>query len=311
MRYNLTSLQIFVAVAEERNLTRAAARSHLAPSAVSKRVAELEEQAGAALFVRSARGMRLTPAGQSMLHYARQMFRTMQEMEDELHGYSAGVKGHVRIHAITSALGQFLPDDLKAFTTQYPLIRLDIEERVGAAIVRAVEDGSADLGIIASQTPAHGLQVLPYRDDELVLAVPSGHPLAARASAGLRDALEYEFIGPHLDSSLHALLSGEATALGLAMQQRIRVSSFDCMCRMIATGMGIGILPRGIVAPHLAAMPVVALPLEDAWAMRALVIVVKEFDGLPAVAKALVDQLGQPAVLCGRAEAGKRDQPAP
>lgn len=294
MRYNLTSLQILVAVAEERNLTRAAARSHLAPSAVSKRVAELEDQAGAPLFVRSARGMSLTPAGQSMLHYARQMLRTMQQMEDELHGYSAGVKGHVRIHAITSALGQFLPEDLKRFTERYPLVRLDIEERVGAAIVRAVEDGSADLGIVAGRTPAGALQQFPYRGDELVLAVPAGHPLATRGSVGLHEALAFEFIGPHLDSSLHALLTGEAAALGMPMQQRIRVSSFDCMCRMIACGMGIGILPRGIVAPHLAALPIVALPLDAPWAVRSLAIAVRDFDALPAVAKALLDELQCP-----------------
>lgn len=291
MRYNLTSLRIFICVAEERNLTRAATRSHLAPSAVSKRVAELEEQAGAPLFVRSARGMALTPAGQSMLHFARQMFRTMQDMEDELHGYSAGVKRHVRVHAITSALGQFLPDDLKTFTAQYPLVRLDIEERVGAAIVRAVDEGRADIGIFARETPAPGLQVVPYRRDELVLAVPAHHVLAGRASAGLADALPFEFIGPHLDSSLHALLTRAAQALDMPLQQRIRVSSFDCMCRMIATGMGIGILPRGIVATHLDALPIVAVALDEPWAARQLVLGMRQFSGLSAVAKPLVEQL--------------------
>lgn len=291
MRYNLTSLRIFICVAEERNLTRAASRSHLAPSAVSKRVAELEEQAGAPLFVRNARGMALTPAGQSMLHFARQMFKTMQDMEEELHGYSSGVKGHVRMHAITSALGQFLPEDLKTFTARYPLVRLDIEERVGAAIVRAVDEGRADIGIFARETPAPGLQVIPYRRDELVLAVPASHALATGTSVCLVDALPFEFIGPHLDSSLHALLSRAAQVLGLPLQQRIRVSSFDCMCRMIAGGMGIGILPRGIVEPHIGVLPLAALALDEPWSMRELVMGVRQFSSLSAVAKSLVEQL--------------------
>ena len=291
MRYNLTSLRVFIGVAEERNLTRAATRSHLAPSAVSKRVAELEEQAGAPLFLRSARGMALTPAGQSMLHLARQMFKTMQDMEDELHGYSAGVKGHVRIHAITSALGQFLPEDLKTFTTRYPLVQLDIEERVGAAIARAIAEGRADVGIFARETPAPDMQLIPYRSDQLVLAVPAGHALAVRDAVTLADAVPLEFIGPHLDSSLHALLTREALALGMPLRQRIRVSSFDCMCRMVASGMGIAVLPHGIVTTYLDALPIVAVPLDETWAARELVIGVRRFSALSAVAKSLVEQL--------------------
>lgn len=103
------------------------------------------------------------------------------------------------------------------------------------------------MGILAAQTATGDLQLLPHCSDELVLAIPAGYPLASRSNVVLRDALQYEFIGPHLDSSLHAMLSVEAMVLGLVMQQRILISSFDCMSCMIATGMSIGILPRGIL----------------------------------------------------------------
>ena len=152
MRYDLTSLDIFIAVAEERNLTRVARIKHLALSAISKRIAELEAQAGSALLVRNARGVDLTPAGQSMLFYARQLQQTLIALDDELGDYASGVKGHVRIHAITSALSQFLPTDIARFVQLYPQIKFDIEERVGSAVIRAVADGRADLGIIADQT---------------------------------------------------------------------------------------------------------------------------------------------------------------
>lgn len=295
MRYNLTSMEIFVAVAKERNLTTAAGHVHLAPSAVSKRVTELEEQVGSALFVRSARGMSLTPAGQSMLHYARQMLKTMQDMDDELSDFARGVKGHVRIHAITSALGQFLPDDLQKFMQQYPLIKFDIEERVGAAIVRAVAEGHADLGIFARETPANGLQLFPYRADRLVLAVPAGHALAGQAQVAWKNVLDYEFVGPHLDSSLHKLITAKALEAGQPVRQRIRVSSFDCLCRMVASGLGIGILPLGILMPLLPSMALTCVRLTDPWAERLLQIGVRDFDSLPATARALVEQLRMPA----------------
>src|SRR4030095_4607680 len=88
-------------------------------------------------------------------------------MKGELSEYAGGVKGHVRIHASASALTQFLPQELKSFLGRYPMIRIEIEERVGAAIVRGVADGSADLGILGSHTPSQGLAAIPYHSDRL------------------------------------------------------------------------------------------------------------------------------------------------
>jgi DNA-binding transcriptional LysR family regulator len=293
MRYNLTSLEVFVATAEERNLTRAATRCHLASSAVSKRISELEEQVGAPLLVRYARGVGLTPAGQSMLHHARQVLQTMQRMDDELSEYASGIKGHVRIHAVTSALAQFLPADLAAFMHRYPLIRLDIEERVGAAIIRAVADGRADVGVFASQTPSQGLQTFPYKNDELVIAVSRAHPLSSVKSIAFREALQYEFVGPHFESSLHALIEKEAKKLGLPVAQRTRVSSFDCMCRMVAENLGIAILPANILKSYMSFLDIRCVRLEEEWVSRSLVIGSRDFDSLPYTARALIDQLTQ------------------
>lgn len=291
MRYDLTSLDVFTAVAEEKNLTKAARRKHLAVSAVSKRITELETQAGSALLVRYARGVDLTPAGQSLLHYARQLQQTLALMDEELSGYAAGVKGHVRIHAITSALAQFLPSDIERYANDYPQIKFDIEERVGSAVVRAVADGRADLGIFAEQTPSEGLQVFPYRHDELVAVVPSTHPLAKCAQVRFDQMLEYEFVGPHLESSVHALLTAEAKKRGKPLRLRIRISGFECMCRLVAAQLGIAVLPRGVATPQLRGGRVRALTLDEPWARRALLIGVRQLDALPATARALVGYL--------------------
>lgn len=291
MRYDLTSLDVFATVAEEKNLTRAARRLHLAVSAVSKRVTELEAQAGSPLLVRYARGVDLTPAGQSLLHYAHQMRQTLALMQEELDGYAAGVKGHVRIHAITSALSQFLPADIQRFAFDYPQIKFDIEERVGSAVVRAVADGRADLGIFAEQTPAQGLQVFPYRTDELVVVVPSQHALAARQRVRFDTLLDYEFVGPHQESSIHALLTSEADKRGKSLRLRIRISGFECMCRLVAAQMGIAILPRELALPELRGGKVRVLTLAEPWARRALLIGVRQLETLPATARSLVGYL--------------------
>jgi len=291
MRYDLTSLDLFITVAQERNLTRAARIKHLAVSAISKRISELEAQIGSPLLIRNARGVELTPAGQSLLFHARQLKQTLAQLDIELGEYASGVKGHIRIHAITSALSQFLPQDVADFAALYPQIKFDIEERVGSAVVRAVADGRADLGIIAAQTAAQGLETLPYRHDQLTLVVPAGHALAQRRSVQFRDALEHEFVGPHLESSVHSLLTQEAEKLGLDLRLRIRISSFDCMCRLVAAGLGVAVLPRSVVSQYQRSHGVKAVPLAEDWAQRSLLLVFRKYEAASATLRTFIDHL--------------------
>jgi DNA-binding transcriptional LysR family regulator len=291
VRYDLVSLQVLVAVADEANLTRAAQRQHLAVSAVSKRVAELEALAGAPLLVRHARGVSFTAAGQSMLHYARQMLLLVDRMEAELGEYAGGVKGRVRLHAATSALVQFLPSALGSFIERHPGIRLQIEERVGAAIVAAVSDGSADLGILGDHTPHPGLTAVPYRKDRLALGVPASHPLAGKTSVRFADMLEWDIVGPHADSSLWTLMTQAAATAGKPLVPRVQVSSFDCICSLVAAGLGLALLPKRVLVPHVATGGLRIVDVDEPWADRQLIILVRHLDAMPVTTRVLVDHL--------------------
>ncbi|MBJ9974168.1 LysR family transcriptional regulator [Pseudomonas sp. S75] len=294
MRYDLTSLDLFITVAQERNLTRAGRIKHVAVSAISKRISELEAQIGSPLLLRNARGVELTPAGQSLLFYARQFKQTMAQLDSELSDYSRGVKGHIRVHAITSALSQFLPQDVAGFAAQYPQIKFDIEERVGSAVIRAVADGRADLGIIAEQTAAQGLETFVYRRDELTLVMPSGHALATRKSIDFKEVLEHEFVGPHLESSMNTLLTSEADKLGMILKLRIRISSFDCMCRMVSNGLGIAVLPRSVINQYLRSHKLRAVTLSEPWAQRTLMLVLRKYEAASPTLKTFIDHLRLP-----------------
>ena len=291
MRYDLISLKLFVAVAECGNLTRAAEREHLAVSAVSKRISELEETVHTPLLQRYPRGVALTPAGQSLLHHARQMLQMVQRMDAELGEYAGGIKGHVRLHAVASALTQWLPRDLEAFLSRYPLVQLSLEERTGKAIVQAVAGGAAEVGIVAGNTPRPGLAALPYRSDRLVLGVPPDHPLARRKSVRFAEALSHDFVGPHAESSLQALMSNAARDAGKPLRQRVQVSSFDAMCRLVETRLGITLLPTGVLAGPVAEGRICAVALKDAWAARQLYVVARDLDGLSPLARTLFDHL--------------------
>lgn len=294
MRYDLISLEVFVAVADAANLTRAAEQQHLAVSAISKRITELEDTAGTALLQRHARGVSLTPAGQSLLHYARQMLQLVNRMKGELSEYAGGLKGVIRLHASTSALVEFLPPELKSFLERYPMIRLQIEERTGAAIVRAVADGTADIGILGNHTPLRGLASLPYHSDRLALGVPKSHPLARRKAMHFAEALDCDFVGPHAESSLWTLMTQAAQSADKVIEPRIQVSSFECMCMLVEAGLGIALLPERVLAPHVDLGHLSMVQLKDSWAQRQIVIVARDLDNMPFTTRALIEHLRQP-----------------
>ncbi|MGJ7457785.1 LysR substrate-binding domain-containing protein [Halomonas sp. MA07-2] len=292
-RFDFVTLKLFVAIAEEGRLTAAADREHLALAAVSKRVSDLESMIGTELLYRRSRGVELTPAGQAFLHHARRILEDVARLEAELSEYGEGVRGHVRIHSNTSAIIAFLPQDLSVFSREYPQIKLDLQERTSAEAIAAVRDGVADVGIFAGHVAADGLEVVPYRRDQLVLVTPEDHPLADRDRLFLHEATEHDFVGLQQDASLQSLLHDQANQAGRSLRMRIQVRSFDAICRMIHHGMGIGVLPERTLYRDLRDLRLRLIPLADDWARREIVIGMRHYETLPVVARHLVDHLLQ------------------
>lgn len=291
-RLDLTSMQLFVAVCEEGSIARAAQREKLAASAVSKRLSDLESSVDTALLYRHARGVDLTPAGETFLHHARTVLFHMDRLQVDLDEYASGVKGHVRVHANISAIVQFLPEDLARFSQQHPQIKIDLQEHVSTDIARAVADGQADLGIAHVAQPLRDLSVQPYRKDRLVVVVPPQHPLAALPAVDFAQTLDYDHVGLHSNSALYLAMRRAATQAGKPLKLRIQVTGLDAMCRMVQAGLGIGLLPDrafALLGPGMGALR--AVPLTDAWAERTLQLVARDFGTLPITARLLVEHL--------------------
>ncbi|MGQ0708227.1 MAG: LysR substrate-binding domain-containing protein [Rhodoferax sp.] len=293
-RLDLTSMQLFVAVCEEGSIGRAAQREFLAASAVSKRLSDLEAAVDAPLLYRHARGVDLTPAGETFLHHARTVLFNLDRMQGELGEYATGVKGHVRIHANISAIVQFLPEDLAAFSRTHPQIKIDLQEHVSADILHAVSDGQADVGVAHVQQAPRDLATRPYRHDRLVLVVPAGHALADYPQVWFAQTLDYDHVGLHSNSALYLAMRRAATEADKALKLRIQVTGLDAMCRMIQAGMGIGLLPDRAFGLLAGMGALRAVPLADAWAARTLQLVARDFDTLPVTARLLVEHLSAP-----------------
>jgi len=291
-RIDLTSLQLFVAVCELGSIGRAAEREFIAASAVSKRLADLEATLHTPLLYRHTRGVDLTPAGESLLHHARSVLFSLEKMQAELSEYAQGVRGHVRIHSNISAIVQFLPEDLGDFSREHPQVKIDLEEHLSTEVLRAVQEGAADVGIChAGVAGSHGLQTLPYRRDELVLIVPRRHPLAARTEIAFEDTLDLDHVGLHSSSSIYLAMREAAAAKGRTIRLRIHVTGLDAMCRMIHNGLGVGVMPRRAFTLMHGVGDLECVRLAEAWAERDISLVARDFSTLPLTARLLVDHL--------------------
>lgn len=298
-RLDLTTLQLFVAVCERGSIGKAAEHEFMAASAVSKRLSDLEDTVGTALLQRHARGVTPTPAGQSLLHHARTVLFSLDKMQGELSEYAHGVRGHVRVHANISAIVQFLPEDLGAFIHAHDAIKIDLEEHLSTEVLRAVQEGAADLGICHVGLTGAGseLQTLPYRQDQLVLIVPQGHPLTHHAPAALAfaDCLDFDHVGLHANSSIYLAMNEAAHRAGRGIRLRIRVTGLDAMCRMIHNGLGVGLMPRRAFELMHGVGQLTAIALSDDWACRQINLVARDFSSLPVSARLLVDHLSAQA----------------
>ncbi|MDN3516550.1 LysR family transcriptional regulator [Aquisalimonas lutea] len=289
--FDFVDLRLFVNIAETRSLTRGAERSFTSLAAASMRIKNLEDALETKLLHRASHGVTLTPAGEAMLHHALIILQQAERLRGDLLEYATGVKGCIRMLANTTAMTEFLPAALGEFLSSHPQVDVALEERMSHDIVRAVAEGSADIGIVAGNVPTGGLEVRSYQTDRLVLATPLGHPLADREVLPIQDALDYDFVSLHSGSAIYAFMLQVASDLGVRLPVRVQVSSFDALCRMVAAGAGIGVLQASSAHRLARTTDIHVIELSDAWAERRLKICAQDMDALPSFARELVDYL--------------------
>lgn len=289
MLFDLTDLRLFIFVAELKSLTRSAERMHLSLAAVSNRIKELETRFGTRLLYRENKGVQLTPAGEALLHHAQQFMQQVERLKSDMQLYNNGIKGHIRIFANTTAVTDFMPDILGTFLSLYPQINVALEERLNQDVVRGIQEGTADIGIVAGTIQNPGLELINFSTDRLVLVTSTTHPLAASGSVSFVQTLDYPHVGLHEGSTLQHFLNRMVSEIGERLNLRIQVRGFEAMCRMISANVGIGILPQSIALRHSRTMPLALVELTEPWAIRERSIVVQNRATLPHYARELVD----------------------
>ena len=297
MRYDLVDLKLFVHAVESGSITAGAERSHLALASASARLRGMEELLGLSLLQRDRRGVAPTEAGRALLRHARAILQQVDVMHADLAAYAGGLKGQIRLLANTAARSEFLPPLLADYLARHPLVNIELEEKPSSEIVHAVVEGMADVGVVADTVATHvdeqGLQRFPFRDDRLVVVCAATHALAGMSRRGkhgfgLAEIADHDFLGLSGPSALQRHIGEQAAAIGKRLRYRLRLPDFEAICRMTASGAGVAIVPEAAARRHAQTMGLRLFPLEEPWALRKLLVVVRRLESLPAHTRTLV-----------------------
>ncbi len=293
---SVLNLRLFVQVCEQRSIARVAQVEALVASAISKRLAQLEHQMGAPLFIRERRGLRPTAAGETLLEHARIMLAAANHMQQEMAAYSKGVQGQVRVLVTASVMAESLADHVAQFLQQpaHANIRVTLEECVSPDVVRGVREGRAAMGICWDAADLTGLHTQPYSRDHLAIAAHKNHPIAQQAQSAavhFADVLDYEHVSMPALSAVQILLTRAAAQEGKALRHRVHVSNFDAALRVVQANLAISVVPREVAQSFAANTDVRVIPLADSWAQRQFALSCRDVDSLPLAAKALLQHL--------------------
>jgi len=270
----LRLVRYWVAVAEERNITRAAERLHISQPALSAAIKGMEAQLGVALLDRSDRVIRVTPAGELLLSEGRTLLASADRVFAAVRDRDRAAVGSLRIGMTPTARYGLGPELLAACAASAPGVMLYPAEDATGALLRDVRSGRLDLAVVfcAPSDGADGVVLRPLRSEPAVVHVPAGHPVASRASIGLEElAGETFLVAAGAESGgFSARVLSLCRARGF--EPSVRPDPYpDLGLQAVREGLGVVVYVRSAFPAEVAGSafvpvaPVVGFPFAVAW----------------------------------------------
>ena len=257
----LRQLRYLVALADERHFTRAAAREHIAQPALSQQISRLEAEVGLALVERTTRKVALTGAGELLVARARHILSELDAAQAELQTLAGVQGGRLSVGALHTMGPVDLSLLLAAFHRNHPAVELTVREQSSEELAEMLRDDVIDLAFLSvtARIQRRGLELHPLVSEELVVVLPTQHPLAGRATVRLGDLADEPFIGFRPGSRLRELL--DSGAAGAGFEPRIALESNESrrIRSLVSNGLGVAILPRSDAGDPGAPVAVVRL----------------------------------------------------
>lgn len=288
---DLVTLRLFLVVVDEENIHRAAERESIAISAVSRRIADLEVRCGVQLLDRHSRGVTPTSAGRLLANHIRNIVSYIEEMIEDLEGTRAGERGFVKIAAHMTAVADNLAVRMAEFLAKNSDVDIEINEMTSRDVLGAIHNGTADIGIFSGTVETRDIQLIPWKNDELVVIFPSDHRLSQFSSVPFLELTAEPFVCMQHDSALLSLFRAHATSHGKILRERAHLASFDSVRRAVSAGIGVSILPTAAAQTNDSSAGLEIRPLAEPWAVRPLMLCVESSNKISPVVEKVINHI--------------------
>jgi LysR family hydrogen peroxide-inducible transcriptional activator len=262
-------LRYFVAVAEEGSFSRAAAREHVAQPSLSQQIQKLEAEMDHRLFDRLSRSVVVTEAGKCLLEYARKILVEISESRRCLDDLKRDVAGRLAIGAIPTMAPYVLPKLIGKFQIRYPNVELEILEDTTERLALKLEEGTLDIAIMSTCQQSPALEPHPLGNEALLVLLPKQHRLAKKKQISWTDLKSEKFLLLHEVHCLSAQVCQLLATHNLQPELALRGAQLTTIAQMVATGMGVSLVPQMMVEHDLPS-GCVALPFTPPVPMREL-----------------------------------------
>jgi LysR family transcriptional regulator, transcription activator of glutamate synthase operon len=242
----LRQLRYLVALADERNFTRAAAREHIAQPALSQQIRRLEEEVGLALVERTTRHVAVTGAGEMLVGRARRILAEVESARTELQGLRGVQTGHVTVGAMHTMGPVDVSLALAIFHQRHPAVELTVREQSSEELAEMLRVDELDLAFLSvtERIESHGLGLHQLVSEELVVILPRGHRLGQRRRVRMAELADEQFISYREGARLRELLVSAGHHAGFEPQVKLESNESQRIRRLVERDMGVAILPR-------------------------------------------------------------------
>jgi DNA-binding transcriptional LysR family regulator len=269
---DIAALRTFLAVAQERSFSRAAAKVHRTQPAVSQAIRRLEVDLGEQLFDRSSKSGTLTDAGRVLHNYSQRLVRLAEETESAMRELRDLQRGRVLIGANEAAVHTLLPL-IGRFRERFPDLSIDVRRVPARQIAVEVQQGSLDFGALTFRPTEAGLLEMPIGTDELVLLVHPAHPLASRRQVTMEQLATEPVVAHNDPSPARERVLQLFEQRHIALKMMISLPSLDGIKRAVELKLGVALLPRRCAITEIASGRLVAVPVAGLSRRRQVMLV--------------------------------------
>ena len=265
--FDLTTLRLFVAVCDAKSIKRVAEREQVDASAITRRIAKLEDQLRTPLIKRVRRGVQATPEGAILCEHAKKLVSDAQKIAINLARSKFALTGTLTVAASSANVASVLTDDVSTFLllAENRNVKIIVNEMMSKDVVQAVREGQASLGVIWDNTETSGLQHVDYWNDQIAVVMTSSHPLSDREQLYLADVSGLDRVTMRHSRHTEALLIRAGVMSDEHGASRLEVPTWEAGLRAAAHGVGVFFCSAQLARSYAEAWDLHVVPLADSW----------------------------------------------